>query len=456
MRNDSAVRHVVGAALALAALAWAHSAPARPFDPTGMDWEGCADFVRLATDVVGPRATLTSKLALDELTPADAVILIHPDTDLDMASLDAFLKAGGRLALFDDFGKGDGLLRRYGIERVPLPSEPAATLRHNPELAIADPIPGHPIVNGVDRVVLNHATGVFEPKLSPLLEVRGVAEPDVVVALAGEVAAGRIVVVGDASVLINAMLRYPGNLAFARNVVNYVAPAPGPGEPAPGQGERVRTGRVYILVGAFTQRGTFAGAEHSEFARGVKDALSSIRESGMPPWMLFVLAAGIGLGVVLWVGTYAGKLHHPQRPRYTRGWPLFAQGGLAGHAALLGEVRAARGLALLELKKALEEELAMRVGLDRVPAADILVKHVARTHLLDAEGLSALRALMLRMANVETLLMSKRAEGMRAVRGSEVVVTAREVQDLLARARAADPAAAAHQVPPDAGGGAAA
>src|SRR5215472_12659109 len=136
-QKDSALRQsrkkLVGAALAWAALAWGQTALARPFDPAGTDWEGCADFVRLATDELGPRAVVASKIAFDELTPADSLVLIEPDTGLDMASFDAFLKAGGRVALFDDFGKGEGLLHRYGIERVPPPSQPAAELRHNPQ-----------------------------------------------------------------------------------------------------------------------------------------------------------------------------------------------------------------------------------------------------------------------------------------------------------------------------------
>ena len=50
--------------------------------------------------------------------------------------------------------------RNLGPERVAMPSRPAETLRGNPQLAIAEPASNHPVVQGVGKVVTNHATGV--------------------------------------------------------------------------------------------------------------------------------------------------------------------------------------------------------------------------------------------------------------------------------------------------------
>jgi hypothetical protein len=424
---------------ALAVLLYAATArAARPFDLGGRDWEGCSELVKLAQDELGPRAVVKLRLDLGELGPQDSLILLHPELSVDDGSLTTFMRAGGRVVLLDDFGTGEGLLARFNLVRIPMPSRPAETLRNNPALAIAEPASEHPIVRDVGRVVLNHATGVSNPNLRPLLRVRAIDEPDVLVAIAGMVGEGRLVVVGDPSIVINSMLRYPGNKAFARNMLRYAAD-----DDAPGFAKR--TGHVFILSGAFETRGTYGEDSNAleAWGRAIADAVESMRASGMPAWMMYLASVGIGFGLVLWVGSRAGRVHRPLSPRYTRGIPLAAQGGVAGHAAVVGGERASRLLALLELKSALEEDLAMLAGLDRVPGPDVLVAKVAQAKLLDAEGLHSLRQLLLRLAHVETIMLAQRNDGrwdggaLRRVRDREVVVTAEKVRELLGRAHAA-------------------
>jgi hypothetical protein len=413
--------------LLLLLLFMTRTAMARPLDLGGHDWEGCSDFVQLAQAELGSRAYPTSTVELGELGPDDALILIHPEFKLEAASLGSFLRIGGRVVLLDDFGHGDTLLRYFGMQRVPLPSTPADALRHNPELAIAEPAGGHPLTSGVRRVVLNHATGLTNPDLSPILVVRGQGEPDVLAAISGAVQKGRLLAVGDGSVVMNSMLRYPGNKAFAKNILAYAANIEVP----------ERKGKVYILSGGFELRGTFGEPRgpDGDWQRAVRDALASVRRDGMPPFVAYFLSVSLGLGLVLWTGSRAGKVHGATSPRYTRAIPVAAQGGVAGHAAVVGGDRTSRALALLELKSALEEELTILLGLERVPAADVLVAHVIGSRLLDADAARSLRQLLLRMAKIETMMLSHQKAGLARVRDREVVAIAATVNELLAAAR---------------------
>jgi hypothetical protein len=428
---------------ALSAVLWgllclvaARAAFAGPFDLGGRDWEGCADLVDMAKSELGAaRVVPTSRLDLRDLKREDGVILLHPERSLDVESLSRFMRAGGRVILLDDFGTGDALLQHFGMQRVPLPAHPAEALRGNPALAIAEPAsPPHPVVNDVTRVVTNHATGLKHPDLSPVLKVRADhqaaghgGDADVPVAVAGAVGQGRLLVVGDPSIVMNSMLRYPGNKAFARGLFKYAADDDTWGK---------RGGRVFIATGDFEQKGAFGdesamGSEWSERMRALKDALQTLRKEGMSAGAAYVLAVAVGFGVVVWVGSRAGRLHRPSVPRFTRRIPLAAQGGVAGHAAVIAAPHTSRVLALLELKSALEEDLCKTLGLENNPGHEALLGIIASRRLLDAEGYTSLKALLLRMAGVETMVLSQRASALQPIRDREVLAVARTVKHIL-------------------------
>ncbi|HQY64009.1 MAG TPA: DUF4350 domain-containing protein, partial [Polyangiaceae bacterium] len=208
-------------ALGLSGPRFAH---AEPFALTGADWEGCAELVRLARAELGTdHVVVSNRVDLGSLDPRDAVLMLHPERGVDSGELAKFMKAGGRVLLLDDFGKGDGLLQHFGMARIPLPAAPAESLRQNPHLALAEPASPHPIVADVHRVVTNHATGIRHPDLSPVLKVRPADPdaPDVPVAVAGAVGKGRLLVIADPSIVMNSMLRYAGNKALARGLARY-------------------------------------------------------------------------------------------------------------------------------------------------------------------------------------------------------------------------------------------
>ena len=430
---------LLGFAMFLAILTAGTRSYAAPFDLAGGDWEGCAELVRLARAELGPtRVVVTAQIDFHELKPDDGLLLLYPEKNLDVDELSKFMRAGGRVVMLDDFGRGDSLLRHFGMERVASPRRPAEFLRKNPQFALAEPASAHPVVSEVSRVVTNHPTGLSHPDLSPVLKIRGNGEADVVVAVAGAVGQGRLLAVGDPSIVMNSMLRYGGNKAFARGLVRYTVDHDSWGK---------RGGRLFIASGGFEQKGVYGDEENtwSDWIRALREALESMRHDGLPSWLAYAFACALGLALVVWVGSRAGRLHKPVTPRFIRKTPAVAQGGVAGHAAVIAAPQTSRVLAILELKSALEEQLTALLNLPKVPGHTELMTQVSTRGLLDAEGVVVLRRLLLRMSSVETMVVFQRSGGMvQPIRDNEVVSIARTVKQLLDAAQAS---ASAHSRP---------
>lgn len=420
------------AVLLLPLLSWTSPAWAIPFDLNGDDWEGASELVRLAKAELEPGHVITTaQIDFSELKPEDGLLLIYPERSLDENELSKFMRAGGRVVLLDDYGRGDSLLSAFNMHRVATPRNPAESLRHNPQLALAEPASAHPVVADVNRVVTNHAVGLQHPDLSPVLKIRAANhDPDVTVAVAGAVGQGRLLAVGDPSVVMNSMLRYAGNKAFARGLIRYAVDSDAWGK---------RGGRLFIAAGTFEQKGAYGGEQSTlgSFFRDLRDLLDQIRKEGLPAILAWSASIALGLALVVWVGSRAGRLHKPLVPRFTRKIPGVAQGGVAGHAAVIAAPQTTRVLAVLELKSALEEQLAAVLGLAKVPGHQELLEQMSHRRLLDAEGMVALRRLLLRMANVETMVVFQRSGGMvQSVRDNEVVSIARTVKQIVDSARA--------------------
>lgn len=408
------------------------AASATPFDLLGGDWEGGSELVRLARAELSPaRVVPTTQIDFAELKPDDGLFLLYPERSLDDGELTKFMRAGGRVIMLDDFGRGESLLQTFGMKRLPSPRHPAESLRNNPQLALAEPASAHPVVADVNRVVTNHPTGLAHPDLSPVLKIRAsFGESDVAVAVAGAVGQGRLLAVGDPSIVMNSMLRYSGNKTFARGLVRYAVDSDAWGK---------RGGRLFIASGNFDQKGAYGGERDllSEWFRGLKDLLEQIRKEGLPSILAWSASIALGLALVVWVGSRAGRLHKPAVPRFVRRIAPVAQGGVAGHAAVIGAPQTTRVLAVLELKSALEEQLTTMLGLDKVPGQQELLAQVSTRGLLDAEGVHTLRRLLLRMSNVETMVVLQRSGKMvQSVRDHEVVSIGRTVKQLLDAAQA--------------------
>lgn len=413
------LRTVFMVLILLAATVLATPAPALAgaFDVNDATWEGCSELLEIARAELGTaRVSAVAVLDWNQVQPEDGVLVLHPVQALDPDESTAFMKAGGRLAIVDDFGRGDDTLRRFRIERTTTPTRPAAALRNRPALAIAEPVVDttsgqavgpHPVVSNVQRLVTNHATGLRHPNLSPVLRIRAAAagdEPDVIVAVAGQVDKGRLFAMSDPSALINMMLRYPGNRAFGVGLVRYLVDEDGP---------QPRRGRLFIVANRFDQEGSFGGettlrkdldAQLAALARALDDA----RRDGFPTALLIALAAIAALGVAVWVARSSARPYRSPMPRYARPTPLVAQGGVAGRFAVLAAPTSPRALILLELKSALFEAMALRFGLESDPSPEALTRLVSREGALDERALSAFKEVLSTMHRVESSMVAGR------------------------------------------------
>jgi hypothetical protein len=391
----------------------ARPAVAAPFELRDASWEGLRSFVELAEAELGAsRVTTVSTLDWSTLTPADGLLLLHPERTVDADELAAFLRAGGRVAIVDDYGAGDRILQRYDIRRTRSPASPLLTLRDNAAFAVAEPVAEtvggrqqavHPVAAEVGRLVTNHPTGLLHPNLSPVLRIRARDEADVTLAVAAQVATkGRLFAMGDPSAVMNSMLRYPGNRAFAAGLVRYLVDDDTWGP---------RGGRLVVASNRFGERGAYGN--DSAVGREVRDALRSLREGltqveggGLPRGALLSFAVLLLAGLTVWVAGAAAKRYPKPVPRFARPTGLLAQGGAAGRAAALAAPSTHRGLVLLEQKHAFEEAVGALLGLPRAPQMGALVDELARRQLVRPETLGRLREALLYMARVETAMAS--------------------------------------------------
>jgi len=400
---------LLGFFLVLCGLAAPRRASAAAFDFNDSTWEGSSELLTLARTRLGSsRVEIVAVLDWERLRPADGVLFLHPTAEVDYDEASAFLRAGGRVAVLDDFGKGDTLLGRFQIRRVPAPQSPARALRQNPNLAIAEPavevVAGqeqgrHAIVAQVREVVTNHPAAFTHPNLTPVLKIAARGEPDATLAVTGIIVnRGRLFAMADPSATINLMLRYPGNRAFAEGMIDYLVEDDSWGQ---------RGGKLYLVANEFKQRGAYGGGtslgqELREQVEGFESLVAGMHEDGLPDVLAVLFAAFAGLGAVGWTASSSLKIYRRSPPRYAAAQPLVAQGGVAGRAAVLGAPTTHKALALLELKSALEEGLAERFGVSPAVGPAALVAEVERRGGLTPERLSELRRLLAELGRAET------------------------------------------------------
>jgi hypothetical protein len=410
------IRARLGLALLVgtAAILAAADARAGAFDVNDTGWEGASQMLEIARSELGAtRVLAVAVLNWDEVQPEDGVLAIHPLQPMDAEETTAFMKAGGRLAILDDYGSGDETLRRFHIERAPAPSRPVAALRNKPALAIAEPVIDvvaghsqgpHPVAAHVQQLVTNHPTGLRHPNLSPVLKIRSIGEPDTIIAVAGQVGKGRLFAMSDPSAAINQMLRYPGNHAFIAGLARYLVDD---------DGATHRQGRLFIVVNKFAEEGAFGGKaslrkDLESQLRAIANALAEARRDGFPGWAHIALAALAALVLALWVGRTTARPYKGPLPRYARAVPLVAQGGVAGRFAVLAAPSSPRSLALLELKSALYEALTHKLALEAEPTPEALGKIARKAGALDDSAYSALMDVLGLMHATEAAVVAGR------------------------------------------------
>jgi hypothetical protein len=398
-------------------------------------WEGASELLTLARERLGSaRVQPVARLDYSTLTPKDGVLVLHPESELDGEQVSAFLAAGGRLAILDDYGAGAAILARYRIHRIQAPLRPAESLRDNPNLAIALPavqsVAGqeqnrHPIVARVERVVTNHPTAFTHPNLTPVLTLPAIGEPDAALALTGIIAGrGRLFAMGDPSSVINLMLRYPGNRAFAAGLVEYLVEDDTWG---------TRGGTLYLLANRFAQSGRFARGEGvagqvGEAADSAKEALRTWHDEGLPSGLSLGVAALAALAALGWALLYGLRGYRRLDPRYASETPLLMQGGVPGRAAVLRAPTTDRALVVAELDSLFSEELAGRAGLPATASAEAALAELGERGAKPSLLLRA-RGLLLRGRKARTALLSRQPSHLKA---GQVAELERNVSDLLA------------------------
>jgi len=434
-RCDAVRRTRISVAAALLLLGVSRSAAGTGFEIADTSWEGTSELYALAQQELGKtRVEVVASVDYEHLGKDDGLLVLHPERELDYNELSAFLRAGGRMAVLDDRGEAARFLVRFQIHRVEAPRSPAQTLRENPNLAIAVPaveqVAGqeqnrHPVVAGVDRVVTNHPTALVHPNLTQVLKIPALGEPDATLAVTGIIAkSGRLFAMGDPSVVINEMLRYPGNRAFASGLLKYLV------ENDAGVS---RGGKLYIVANDFAQKGHFGGThgalgELSNLSESLASFASDLDKNGLPGPLSLALAVLASAGALAWAVNYSSRLYRRSVPRYALAPLLVAQGGLAGRAAVLCAPTTDPALVLLELRAALSEALAHRLGLSRLASPEQILAELAKKALFDAARIRELGELFRSLGQAQgSVLARKRLK----LVGGQLPLLARKVMEIL-------------------------
>jgi hypothetical protein len=307
-------------------------------------WDGLETLTSLAEQADAPLLT-PAALDLAQLTPRDALLIVSPDSGLPTNALTTFLRDGGRIALLDDFGSGERLLSAYQVQRLTAPTDRVPALREDPNLLLAYPASEHPLVDGVDLLLTNGASALRHRDLKPVFTF---GHTDAALVLAGAVGAGRLVAVGDGSIVINQLLELPGHQRFARNLLAYLQ--------RPG-------GRLFLVSAGTTFEGNYGGT--SAYGLSYVDGfLKRVTHPDLPPGVLSLLSFGVCAIAAVMV---AGSL--PRRSPYVRNeLAPRVNAGFAGRIALREGDAPNLVWTLLDYKRELTSELSRRLSLSGSPS----------------------------------------------------------------------------------------
>jgi hypothetical protein len=311
------------------------------FEPANREWNGLSALLSLADERDLP-VEVVERIDIGTLGADDAVIIVGPREELPAGGLTDFMRAGGRVALADDFGEGDSLLRTFRIGRGRPGSRDALRLRGNDELLVARPVAIHPLTQGVGALVTNHPMIVYHQDLEPIFAfdpAPGGARDAVI--LAGAVGTGRLVAIADPSVLINNMLTLGGNRRFAENLLVYLA------------GER--GGRILLVPPHAEIRGRFGEPGADRPLHDLRAALERLATAELPASAIRVAGAALaGILLVLAAGVLPRSSPYVSAAMFAR---PSVSGGFAGRVAWFAERPLNLGDPAMVYKQELELEL---------------------------------------------------------------------------------------------------
>lgn len=211
------------------------------FSPYNPSWDGNSDFRELAASN-GELTVASDTGRYERVDPATTVgFVFAPDraygTD-DVGRVRQFVEAGGTLVVADDYGphsnallSGIGATARFDGRIL---RDDRTNLR-SPSLPVVRDIADHRLVSGVDALTLNYGTAVDPGSATPIVNSSDVSylvanDSDTLdddtelqsspVVTVESVGAGEVVVVGDPSLFINAILDESDNRRFVTTLVS--------------------------------------------------------------------------------------------------------------------------------------------------------------------------------------------------------------------------------------------
>ena len=193
------------------------------------------------------KASLVSSLDSLPSTPKETTLVLIPQlefTEPEVESLQDYLSLGGTVIILDDYGYGNYILEHLEIDirftQQPL-LDPLFNYKNKSFPKIIDFTPVS-VTEGVDSIVLNHATslsGVSEDEILArssrfsFLDLdnnsiwnEGDPRGPLPVAAATQVNEGYLVLVSDPSILINSMEEMNNNHSFIGNIIEIQGPSP--------------------------------------------------------------------------------------------------------------------------------------------------------------------------------------------------------------------------------------
>lgn len=219
----------------------AASSSAVSFSLFNRGWDGSSE-LRAVADETGTRVVVARETtAYRETRPRETVaFVLSPESSYgsrEAARVTEFVRQGGTLVVADDVGPhGNDLLRALGasarIDGRPL-RDPRSNYR-SAALPVATGVANRSLTAGVESLTLNYGTAVEPGNATTLVNSSEYAYLDAdrdgelgpneslarhPVATVESVGQGRVVVVGDPSAFVNAMLDRAGNRRFARNLL---------------------------------------------------------------------------------------------------------------------------------------------------------------------------------------------------------------------------------------------
>jgi hypothetical protein len=211
------------------------------FGAYNAEWDGASDLRAIGTDAGADVEIVRNVTAYRDHEANETVaVILSPDRDYtqeEREQLGTFVREGGTLLVAEDFGtRGNDLLAGVGASA----RFDGGLLRDEreyyraPALPEATNVSEQPLTDGVGSLALNYGTPVQPGEATVLVSTSEFGYVDrnrngelddaetlgsYPVATVESVGEGRVIAVGDPSLLINAMVERPGNRAFATNVL---------------------------------------------------------------------------------------------------------------------------------------------------------------------------------------------------------------------------------------------